>query len=360
MTGYRQPALLEPHSPACRTVDLFAGPGGWDEGARLLGLDLGIEGIEINKDACATARAAGHRRRHTDVRAVAPADYLHCGGYLASPPCPTFSVSGKRTGLGKDYQAVLDSWTSVGWGATAAEAMRCVADVQDERTALLTVAGIWALTLLTAGQCEFVAMEQVPAVEFAWEDLAAELTAIGCASVNVGVLDAVNFGLPSRRKRAYLVASRHGQTRTARRFAPEYTPFGPGCLPTPTEGTPRSMASALSWGPGHHVVTRGNRRPTGGGTFRADRPAWCLTGKARGWHRDDGLRLTPGEAGYLNGFGLDYPWQGSRSAQFQQAADVVAPPMAAHVIAAALGIEASAVIDGYVEDLYERAPVLAA
>ena len=66
------------------------------------------------------------------------------------------------------------------------------------------------MTLLAEGAAEFFAFEQVPAIEFAWEDLAAELYSIGCETVNVGVLDAVDFGLPSRRKRAYLVRSKHG------------------------------------------------------------------------------------------------------------------------------------------------------
>lgn len=358
--SFEQPPLITPS--AARTVDLYAGPGGWDEGARLLGLDLGIEGIEIDKDACATARAAGHVRRHADVRTVAPADYLHCAGYLASAPCPSFSAAGKRSGLGGDYQAVLDSWTSLGWGHTAVEALECVARVEDPRTALMATAGIWALTLMAEGDCEFMAMEQVPSLEFAFEDLAAELYSIGCETVNVGVLDAADFGLPSRRKRAFLIASKHGQASTARRFAPQYIPEGPGALPMPPKRERRSMASALDWRPGHRVVTRGNRRPTGGGTFPADSVAWCLTGKARGWYREeDRLRLTPAEAGYLNGFEKTYPWRGSRSSQFQQSADVVAPPMAAHVLSAAIGFDAGDTIDAYVNGLYtQTSQVLAA
>ena len=41
-------------------VDLFAGPGGWDTGAR----DLGIvtTGVEWDAAACETAKAAGHAR----------------------------------------------------------------------------------------------------------------------------------------------------------------------------------------------------------------------------------------------------------------------------------------------------------
>jgi DNA (cytosine-5)-methyltransferase 1 len=343
-------ALARPH---VQTADLFGGPGGWDEGARILGVDLGIEGIEWAADAVATARAAGHLRRRADVWTVAPGEYAAASGLIASPPCPTFSAAGKRSGLGEDYQLVLDAWTSIGWGIPAAEALADLAAVQDERTALLATAGVWALSMLTAGACEWIAFEQVPAVEYAWEDLAAELYAIGCEYVNVAVLDAADYGLPSRRSRAYLVASLHGQMSTARRIAPnhDYTCPGNLCLtPTPR----RSMAEALGWGSGHRVITRGNRRPGGGGDFSADGPSWCLTGRARSWYRDDGRALDAAEAGHLSGFTLDYPWQGSRTAQFRQAGDVVSPVMAAHILAAAIGIDGRAAVADHLDALYTR------
>ena len=55
------------------------------------------------------------------------------------------------------------------------------------------------------------------------------------------------------------------------------------------------------------------------------------------WVRDDGHRLTPSEAGILNGFPADYPWQDPRSKQFLQIADVVAPPVATAVLRSAAG-----------------------
>lgn len=338
-----------------RTVNLCAGSGGWDQGGRILGLNLGTEGIEWNRDAVTTARAAGHRRRLVDLRTIDPTEYHHCTGMIASPPCPTFSAGGTRSGLGSDYQHVLDVWTSIGWGISAEDALADLeaAGIADERTKLLATAGVWALSLMTSGACEWVAFEQVPAVEFAWEDLAAEFFSIGCEYVNVGVLDAADFGVPSRRKRAFLVASTHGRTSTALDLATSGSELVcPGYLPLPGNGPQRSMAAALGWEPGHQVITRGNRRPTGGNAFSADRPAWCLTGKARSWEREDGLRLTPQEAGFLSGFPKDYPWTGSRTAAFQQAGDVVSPVMAAHVLAGAIGIDPGTRIDAYLSTMY--------
>lgn len=308
---------------APRTVDLFAGPGGWDEGARKAGLDLGIEGLELGRDACATARAAGHRRRQVDVRTVSPAEYEQVTGLICSPPCPTFSASGLRTGLGDDYQKVLDTWTSIGWGYSPEDAVTCVDDVRDPRTALLAIAGMWALAL---PNLEWIAMEQVPAVEEAFVDLAAELYSIGWETVGAQVCEALDHGGSSRRRRAFLFANRYGTASLA---------------PRADRPQPPTMAQVLGWSEGHHIITRGNMTGDGGNRFSADQPSWCLTGSSRSWVRDDGLRLTAAEAGLLNGFRADYPWQGSRTSRFLQAADVVAPPMAAAVLTAAIGARAA-------------------
>ena len=46
-------------------IDLFAGPGGWDIGARALGVDT--IGIEHDAAACATRSAAQHATIRADV-----------------------------------------------------------------------------------------------------------------------------------------------------------------------------------------------------------------------------------------------------------------------------------------------------
>lgn len=107
---------------------------------------------------------------------------------------------------------------------------------------------------------------------------------------------------------------------------------------------------------GERVNTRGNRRTSGGNEFSADKTAWCLTSKARSWKRvSDGAQLTTSQAGLLTGFPADYPWQGSRSKQFLQAADVVSPPVAAAVLGAALGLDWEPAVRAYLADLYPAA-----
>lgn len=67
----------------------------------------------------------------------------------------------------------------------------------------------------------------------------------------------------------------------------------------------------------------------------------AMTGRSRSWYRTDLGKprgeLTAGQAGLLQTFPADYPWQGSRTSQFQQAADSVPPVMAAAVLGAATG-----------------------
>lgn len=75
-------------------VNLFAGPGGTDEGARLVGVLDQIYGYDIDPDACATATAAGHNRTRASVVDLDPANFTAASGAIVTPPCPPFSRAG--------------------------------------------------------------------------------------------------------------------------------------------------------------------------------------------------------------------------------------------------------------------------
>lgn len=329
-----------PFSPRPVALDLCAGPGGWDEGARILGLTEHIVGVELNERAAATAQAAGHTRILGDITALRPADWAHATGLISSTPCPTFSTSGKRSGTGVDYQTVLDVITHLGahdcdctWGQIQDE----LGTITDPRTALAAQPARLALSPAMES-LEWLVLEQVPAAEFMFEDFAAELFSAGWESVDVGVLDAIDYGMPVRRKRAFLVANR----------------FGTASLPIGLEGRARTMSGALGWGSGERVNTRG-AGSSGGNEFSADQASWCLTGSARSWTRvSDGSQLTIEEAAVLQGFRPDYPFTGSRTAAFKQVADVVLPPVAAAVLAGAQGLDWEEQVSAYLNGLYDR------
>lgn len=306
-------------------LDLFAGPGGWDRGAELAGFDPAlIHGIELDKHAVQTARAAGYNRTQADVMDLDPQDFDHITGLIASAPCPTFSASGKKSGLTCDYQTVLDVITHMGmedgcdcsWEEFFGEAAD---SVLDPRTALVLQAVRFMFEL---ENLEWAILEQVPVLEYMWEDISAELTAAGWQTANVLVLDAADFGAAARRKRVFLIAHKYRPVHVGARLTGQWN---------------TSVAETLGWAPGDKIRTRNNRKPTGGNLFSADGPAWCLTGSARSWTREStGEQLNIAEASLLQGFPADFPWSGSRTRQFLQVGNVVIPQVAAELLSAVI------------------------
>ncbi|MFG3123425.1 DNA cytosine methyltransferase [Streptomyces sp. NPDC048201] len=86
------------HSPPARfhIMDLFAGPGGLDVAADVLGYQ--VTGIEWDGDACATREAAGLDTFQGDVRHYRAAFFPHAQVLTGGPPCQTFTVAGHGAG----------------------------------------------------------------------------------------------------------------------------------------------------------------------------------------------------------------------------------------------------------------------
>ncbi|WP_406100482.1 DNA cytosine methyltransferase [Streptomyces canus] len=86
-----------PSSPAVfRIVDLFAGPGGLDVAADVLGHR--VTGIEWDDNACETRAAAGMDTFAGDVREYRAANFPHAQVLTGGPPCQTFTVAGHGAG----------------------------------------------------------------------------------------------------------------------------------------------------------------------------------------------------------------------------------------------------------------------
>lgn len=337
-------------------VDLFAGPGGWDEGARALGLRT--VGVEYDHLACKTAVAAGHPRVRADVRALPVEPFQGVRGLIGSPPCPTFSAAGKGSGR-HDLPLLLEAITVLGGGEwPAAQIDAC----DDDRTALTLEPLRWALIL----RPEWIVLEQVKEVLPVWEAMAVVLREQGY-SVATGKLYAEEYGVPQTRVRAILMASR---TREVSLPTPTHTRYRKG-KPRQAEGLLPwvSMADALGWAE-DGLVGNGSaelewlpteRQPGLGGTVVqaevADRKPWCddrpattlatrdlvadpgananrFNGSTKS--RNDGVRVTVQEAGLLQSFPADYPWQGARTKQYQQVGNAVPPLLALAVLEAVL------------------------
>jgi DNA (cytosine-5)-methyltransferase 1 len=340
---------------ASHILDLFAGPGGWSQGLRALGLRE--VGIEVDRFVCATRAAAGHATIRADVSAYPTAPLRgKVSGLIGSPPCQTFSAAGLRAG-NTDLPLCHQALDDLARGSDTRDALRdgCA----DPRSLLVVEPLRYALDV----RPDWIALEEVPAVLPLFEHTARLLAGVGY-STWVGVLNAADFGLPQTRRRAFLIASR---TRPALPPEPTHADggtaadlFGDGLPPW------RTMLDVLGCPPGV-VITRGNHT-TGGSRFPTTGPSWAITGRARSWMLKVGnrpsatrrrldqpaptllfgkalndvswidadgtpvRRLTVEDAAVLQGFPATYPWAGSRTKRFEQIGNAVPPPLAAAVV----------------------------
>lgn len=292
----------------------FAGPGGWDEGAKMLGLKL--YGVDYDKAACETARAAGHEREQADVTEHDSPEWARGKGHVSSPSCTLFSMAGSGIGrmvidaLAVGIARIFDGDDPATVRAETQAliypvAYRAAKDANKKRkpekrwdkdrvkAKARLDAKIAALVLEPARRImelnpEWVALEQVPEVLPLWQIYGRCLRALGW-SVFVVIINAADFGVPQTRRRAILGASR------VRQVAP----------PEPTHA----------------------EHPGDVDLFGDTREKWVCMADALGW--DDEITL-------LSNY--NYPWQGSKSKQYEQVGNAIPPLVAAHVLSAVTGI----------------------
>lgn len=300
-------------------VDLFAGPGGWDEGLRLLGYEGRVVGVEWDARACSSAMEAGHDRIHGDVTLIQPEDVLREGevleGLIASPPCQTFSQAGKGEGRSA-LETLIAAAEEVAAGASVEDALQEYGG--DERSALVLQPLVW----VRDASPEWVAFENVQGVLPVWKSYEHIMEGLGY-EVWAGKLNAADYGVPQSRKRAFLLAHKRGLD-----------------LPRPTHSEDEwvTMAEALNLG----------ERPDGLEAWAWDRPATTVVRSfcpdiisAPGYRKKgDGprqkapgsIRVTEEQMMTLQGVRADYPVHGPKTKRQSLIGAFLPPPWAAAIL----------------------------
>ncbi|MEU9050087.1 hypothetical protein AB0D37_06740 [Streptomyces sp. NPDC048384] len=361
-----------------RGINVCGGCGGGCAGLRLvLGIELDMVCVDTSKDATATARAAGCNAICMDVREVDPRQpaLRWTRRAVFTMPCPDWSVAGKRLGRRPENLLILldaisdvaeaygNVWRSGGHhgdvstaefgkpydGTTVAEMWSWVDEITaDKMTAGLMLAPVLVgMGLLAAG----APLESV-IVEQAWtlpEEVKAaigiEFVVAGWNGVRWDTLDAGEFGSPSARRRAIMMASRENVLDAVE---------APGIITWASD--------AIGWDPETWINTRGVRKTSGGNEFKLGRTIPGITSKIRGWYDADDpeRRFTIEEVCKLVGLPPDYPVLGSRtsptsrSSQCRQLGDIFSPLVSAAVWGELLDVDWLSLLRQYLAELYPQ------
>ncbi|MEU9857272.1 hypothetical protein [Streptomyces sp. NPDC047974] len=360
-------------------LNLFSGPGGAVVGLRdvlrqELGRDVEIINVDNDADCVKTLKAAGFLAIQADVTSLDPADpvFREVRGVIVTPPCTDYTDSGKRAGLLPENIEILEEGFDLArrvagfmpfgdmgespefgkeishkapngesWAHVRAE----MGEYSGATGHLMLEVAVWSLGLQAAGApLEWVAVEQSSKLPKELRgEIAADFQLSGWGMAEWAVADAADYGSPTQRVRALLVARRDGDSGVS--------------MEAP--GLRTGAASATGLPEGTEVFTRGVGKRSGGGNVVVvsdAKPYTAFTSRIRSVDvAEKGGRFTIRQILSLITMPHDYPVQGSRTSVCQQIGDVVAPVVAAALLGAALGIEWVPRLMAYLAEQYPQA-----
>lgn len=298
-------------------LDLYSGPRGWD----VHDAELGIEsyGVENNDAARLTAKAAGFEHAGNDVREYKLGRDHSYTGLKASPVCVPFSQSGKMSGVDDLNRIWLALDELVLTGRMPGKGFFGHPDTDLVLEPMRVLLEAWQMRRAF----RWIVLEQVPQALPVWKRYADHLETMGY-SVIFGLPKAADFGVPQNRTRAILAASLDKSLFGALSCPPFHASRRPG----PT------MLQAIGRG-----LDRPSPTITGGGTAKGG--AEPITHWRDRWtNRPDWKgstdRLTVQECALLQSFPADYPWQGTKTQQYQQVGNAIPPLLAKAILQAVL------------------------
>ncbi|MER7908259.1 DNA cytosine methyltransferase [Streptomyces sp. NPDC096068] len=376
-------------------IEGFSGPRGWGEGLRRLGLH-GI-GLEIDTAACRTAKAAGHFTIQTDIAAYPTAPFKgRTRKQIWSPPCQAWSRAGKGLGL-KDQPLVHQAVEDLAHGRDTRAALK--AACLDERSILAAEPMRWLYDLRPEWVCMEEVPEVLPlwrqyALHLRGWGYSVWTGILNAADYGVPQTRRRAILIASRIRHATAPDPTHTKNPADTLFGPALPRWvtmaealqltagsivntrgdrkTPGGNEFPADEPSRALTGRVrSW----TLHTNRNQQPDGSRQTidPHTQPAPAFTTKASGqWylrsntqanaairsldepastlffgHRGNAVNWTDGEAkrpiaveeaAILQSFRPDYPWQGTKTKQFEQIGNAVPPLLAAHIIATAEGI----------------------
>ncbi|GGV33286.1 DNA cytosine methyltransferase [Streptomyces spectabilis] len=364
-------------------MDLFAGPGGLDIAATVMGVEsIGVEW----DDPTRTTRAAARLRttEEKDVANLGPCDaeVEDANVLTGGPPCQSFSVAGNREGHKaledvKRLATRLSGHETVASFEAAWKEVKAETDaMSDERTGLVLQPLRWIMEakLKRGRPYDVILLEQVPTVLPVWKHYVHILRDAGYAA-DAHVLHSEDFGVPQTRRRAVLIAryAPESSTKTVEFPRPTHQRYRPGAERLPERKEPEqdqqaalfarpeaddpierwtAMQDVLLDRPADFVVVSNygsGGDPKKRGRRTSEEPSATVTGKIRrnrvyllketksgskemGEELD---RLDFKEAGLLQSFPAAYPWRSTDVAQ--QIGNAIPPRLSLHILSCALG-----------------------